>query len=136
MSAGADTPKGDMNAIISGVLLYGVIVSTILVLAGVVILFVSTPQSFPGTLGQLTSSNYGKPTLDLSQLLSGVAAANPIYMIQLGLIVLLATPVARVAASVIMFAVERDRTYVVITLVVLGVLLFGLFVIGPIEAAA
>jgi len=47
-------------------------------------------------------------------------------IIQLGLLVLLATPVARVAFSVIAFALERDLLYVGVTLVVLAVLSFSL----------
>ena len=47
-------------------------------------------------------------------------------LIQLGLLVLVATPVARVALSLVVFAVQRDRTYVVVTLVVLGLLLLSL----------
>ncbi len=47
-------------------------------------------------------------------------------LIQLGLLVLLATPIARVAFSVLAFALERDRTYVVVTLIVLAVLLYSL----------
>jgi uncharacterized membrane protein len=47
-------------------------------------------------------------------------------IIQLGLLILIATPVARVAFSVIAFAVEHDRLYVFITLIVLGVLIFSL----------
>ena len=48
-------------------------------------------------------------------------------IIQLGLILLIATPVARVALSVYAFARERDYKYVVITLIVLGLLSFSLF---------
>ena len=48
-------------------------------------------------------------------------------LIQLGLLVLIATPVARVVFSVFAFAVQRDRLYVVLTLVVLGVLGYSLF---------
>jgi uncharacterized membrane protein len=48
-------------------------------------------------------------------------------LIQLGLLLLIATPVARVVFSVFAFLRERDRTYVVITLLVLGVLLVSLF---------
>ena len=47
-------------------------------------------------------------------------------IIQLGLLVLLATPVARVAFSVLAFALQRDRLYVPITLVVLAVLLYSI----------
>jgi uncharacterized membrane protein len=48
-------------------------------------------------------------------------------IIQFGLLLLLATPVARVAFSVFAFALRRDWLYVVITLVVLGILLLSLF---------
>ena len=46
-------------------------------------------------------------------------------IIQLGLL-LIATPVARVAFSVYAFARQGDRTYVVVTLIVLAVLLYSL----------
>ena len=47
-------------------------------------------------------------------------------LIQLGLLVLVATPVARVALSLTVFALQRDRTYVVVTLVVLVLLILSL----------
>jgi uncharacterized membrane protein len=47
-------------------------------------------------------------------------------VIQLGLLLLIATPVARVAFSVWGFAEEHDRMYVVFTLIVLSVLLYSL----------
>jgi uncharacterized membrane protein len=46
--------------------------------------------------------------------------------IQLGLLLLIATPIARVAFSVVGFAIERDRMYVAFTLIVLAVLLYSL----------
>lgn len=48
-------------------------------------------------------------------------------VIQLGLLILLAVPVLRVAFSAYGFARQSDRTYVIITLVVLAVLLWSLF---------
>jgi len=47
-------------------------------------------------------------------------------VIQLGVLVLLATPVARVAFSAVAFALQRDHLYEVITLVVLAVLAYSL----------
>ena len=47
-------------------------------------------------------------------------------IIQLGLLLLVLTPVSRVAFSAIGFLEERDRMYVIITLIVLSVLLFSL----------
>ena len=48
-------------------------------------------------------------------------------IIQLGLLLLIATPVARVAFSVVAFAIEHDRMYIVVTLIVLVILLYSLF---------
>ena len=51
-------------------------------------------------------------------------------LIQLGVLLLIATPVARVAFSVYVFARQRDRLYIVVTLAVLVLLLLSLFA-GP-----
>lgn len=48
-------------------------------------------------------------------------------VIQFGLLVLIATPVARVALAILGFSAERDWTYVGITVLVLAILLFSLF---------
>ena len=47
-------------------------------------------------------------------------------LIQFGLLILIATPVARVAFSVIAYLSERDWLYTAITLLVLGILLYSL----------
>ena len=47
-------------------------------------------------------------------------------VIQLGLLLLVATPIARVVFSVYAFAREKDRMYVVFTLIVLATLLISL----------
>ena len=48
-------------------------------------------------------------------------------LIQLGILLLIATPVARVAFAALAFMRQRDRLYVTATLIVLCFLLFGLF---------
>jgi uncharacterized membrane protein len=47
-------------------------------------------------------------------------------IVQLGLVLLIATPVARVAMSLIAFILQRDRVYIVVTSIVLGLLIFSL----------
>jgi uncharacterized membrane protein len=49
-------------------------------------------------------------------------------LIQLGLLCLIATPIARVLMSLFAFLRQRDWTYVVITAIVLSVLGYSLFV--------
>jgi len=48
-------------------------------------------------------------------------------IIQLGLLLLIATPVARVVLSMVGFAAERDRMYVGFAAIVLVILLYSLF---------
>ena len=47
-------------------------------------------------------------------------------IIQLGLLILIATPVARVIFALFAFALQRDRIYVVVCLIVLTVLIYSL----------
>ena len=49
-------------------------------------------------------------------------------IIQLGLVFLVATPVARVALSIVGFARERDRLYVALTSIVFVILMYSLLV--------
>ena len=60
----------------------------------------------------------------------GVLSHDPRSVIQFGLLLLIATPIARVAFSVVAFAVERDRLYLALTAVVLLVLLWSLSGMG------
>ncbi len=59
-------------------------------------------------------------------ILRDAAALSGRGLIQLGLLALVATPVARVALSLVVFAVQRDRIYVAVTLLVLALLLLSL----------
>jgi uncharacterized membrane protein len=63
---------------------------------------------------------------DLGLILAQARSLGGRAVIQLGLLLLIATPIARVAFSVAVFAHQRDLTYVAVTLVVLGLLLWGL----------
>ena len=64
---------------------------------------------------------------DLGAIFLGTSEIRARAIIQIGLFVLIATPVARVAFSVVAFVLQRDRVYVAITLGVLAVLLISLF---------
>lgn len=60
---------------------------------------------------------------------AGALTLHSRWIIQLGLLLLIATPVARVALSLTAFSLQRDRTYIVVTGIVLGLLLYSL--LGP-----
>lgn len=55
---------------------------------------------------------------------------HPEAMIQLGLLLLIATPIARVALSLFAFVKQHDHTYIIVTAVVLGILLYSLTGVG------
>ena len=48
-------------------------------------------------------------------------------IIECGLLLLIATPVARVLFSIVAFALEKDRLYVVLTAIVFVILIYSLF---------
>jgi uncharacterized membrane protein len=60
---------------------------------------------------------------------TGLLALQPQAIIVLGLMLLIATPVLRVAVSVIAFGLEHDMRYVIITLIVLAILITS-FLLG------
>jgi uncharacterized membrane protein len=63
----------------------------------------------------------------ISGVLQETVALEGRGIIQLGLLLLIATPVARVALSILGFAAERDHLYVVFATIVLVILLYSLF---------
>lgn len=102
--------------IISNVLRGGVLGSAAIILLGVVIFYARAVTS-----GHTPS---GKPfPSSLPAVGRGLAHGDPLAIIALGLLVLLVTPVVRVAVSIIAFAIEGDRRYVIITTLVLLILL-------------
>lgn len=56
----------------------------------------------------------------------GVREMRSESIVQLGIVLLIATPILRVAFTLVAFILQRDRTYVAITSLVLGLLLYGL----------
>jgi uncharacterized membrane protein len=66
------------------------------------------------------------PLGTLAGIARGALALDSRAIVQLGLVLLIATPVARVALTLAAFVVRRDRLYVAITALVLALLLYGL----------
>jgi uncharacterized membrane protein len=65
------------------------------------------------------------------RVLRAALAGESLGIIQLGVLILIATPVLRVAFSLVAFARERDRIYIALTALVLGILLLSLFGVLP-----
>ncbi len=112
------------RTVVSAVLIIGVAVSAVLIGVG----FMAALAI--GWQGSLTgAAPVAAATTDFSDLPGRLVSLEPAAIVQLGLLVLLATPVTRVAASVIGFAMEGDRLYTAITLAVLLILLTSIFLL-------
>ena len=118
-----------MNLVLGKVLRYGVVLAAAIIIVGTIGLAASNGLS--DTSGLLTyNAKVPHDNIDVtpSGLLSGLVGFAPFSWIELGVIVLILTPVSRVLVSVFLFAAERDKLYVLITAVVLTLLLFSLLI--------
>lgn len=112
-----------IEVILGNLLRSGVVLAAAVVLAGACIylfrhahepadyhIFRGEPSEFRSIPGVLRSAIHGRGR----------------GLIQLGLLLLIATPIARVSFSIVGFALEGDRMYVAFTLIVLAILLYSL----------
>lgn len=129
-----DAPQHEplwVDTAISNLLRAGVVVSMSVVVIGLLFTFVHHPQYVRSktALGGLTDARAVYPHR-LRDVATQIRDGRGQAIVMLGLLLLIATPVARVALSIVAFALERDRLYVTITAAVL-MLLIGSFLIGP-----
>ncbi len=110
----------------------GVLTSLAVILVGTLVTFLHHPEyiSSPQELARLTQGGAGFPHT-LRDVVAGLAALRGQALVVLGLLILIATPVVRVAVTVLVFLEERDRTYIAITATVLILLILSSFVGGP-----
>ena len=118
---------------ISNLLRGGVLLSVGVIVIGLTLSFIHHPQYVRSKtdLAHLTDAGTVYPHT-LGDVFSRIRDARGQAIVMLGLLLLIATPVARVAFSIAAFAIERDRLYVLITIAVLTLLLLS-FAIGAAE---
>lgn len=113
----------NVELILGNLLIAGVTLAAAVVLFGGVLYMIKTGEHVPPYRVFRAEPDSLRTVHGIVQ---GVLALRARSLIQLGLLLLVATPVARVAFSVLAFARQRDRFYVVITLIVLAVLLYSM----------
>jgi uncharacterized membrane protein len=119
-----------MNVVIGRVLRYGVILSALIVILGTIGLVLSNGLAETNGMLKYDANAVPHDGIDVSPsgLLHGLVSFSPFSWVELGVVVLIATPVSRVLISVFLFAAERDRLYVIITAAVLVLLLFSILI--------
>ena len=112
-----------MDQIIGMILRGGVLLSALVVLTGGFLYLRHYGSNVPAY-----GIFQGEPAdlRNISGILQDTLAFRDRGIIQFGLLLLIATPVVRVAFSIIGFALQRDKAYVMVTLIVLGLLLYSL----------
>ena len=114
----------EIEQVIGRLLQVGVLLASAVVLVGGALLLIrhggepSALSVFRGAASHLRS---------VTGAFRGLLEGNPRAIVQFGIVLLIATPVARVALTLVAFAVQRDRLYVGLTSLVLALLLYGLF---------
>jgi uncharacterized membrane protein len=112
----------DTEIIISKALRIGVILSASIIGIGLIMLIITGNSGYPGS---------SFPTSPV-QIIKGLILFKPYAVILTGLLVLILTPVFRVAISMLTFFKEKDYLYVAITAVVFIILIIS-FLLGKVE---
>jgi uncharacterized membrane protein len=113
-----------VERLVSAVLRGGVLVAATVTAAGGVLYLArhgSDPVDYRVFNGEPASLR------SLGGIILGAASLRAEWVIAAGLLLLIATPIARVAVLLAVFLRERDRLYVAVSAVVLAVLLLSLF---------
>ena len=112
-----------VEVLIGMLLRIGVFVSAFVVFIGAILFFYEHAAS------PLTFSVFAGEPHALRNVFSIVSSAwhlNGVAVIQFGIILLIATPIARVLFSLIAFYIEKDWMYVLLTFIVLSILIYSI----------
>jgi uncharacterized membrane protein len=108
----------EMERIISTFLLTGVITSSCVIIVGILMFLFSGKSGYPANF---------YPTHP-GEILQGCLLFKPYAIILLGLMILIAIPILRVAISILVFFKEKDFLYVRITTAVFVILIISLLI--------
>jgi uncharacterized membrane protein len=120
-----------MRVVLGDALKIGVILSAAVIALGM-LLFLAHYSGF--SAGTFLTYNpqrvpHGSFNTGLSGIAIGIVHLDPFSIIELGLLILLATPVARVLLSIVLFYFEGDMKFVYITATVFAILLVSILVL-------
>jgi uncharacterized membrane protein len=119
----SDWTDQKVENIIGNLLRAGVLLSAVVVFAGAIVYLMHHGRS-PVSYGvfQGEPSNYR----EIRGIVREALQLHGRGIIQFGLLLLIATPIARVIFAIFGFAIEKDRMYVAFTAAVLAILLYSL----------
>jgi uncharacterized membrane protein len=114
----------DIESVMGRLLITGVIISGVLILFGGISYLIREGATIPQYKAFIGEPSHLR---SVKQIIKGVIHFNSLSIIQLGLLLLIATPISRVIFSVIGFFFEKDYLYVIISLIVLIIIAYSIF---------
>ena len=124
----------DDTMVVSHFLSGGSILSLLFIVSGIILLFVKR-EGDGFTLQQIASYSYSlthgidSKDIQTNSIIQGVLKLDGIYFIALGLWLLIFTSISVVVVRLVWFATNKDRKFVIITLVVLFNLFFAMLIV-------
>ncbi len=121
--------ESGIRPIVSTFLRYGVLMAAFVIMVGLILLLIQVGPSAFVSMPRIRSPEVGTDLTSLRAVLHELVPPEPEAVLDAGVLLLVATPVLTVGASVIAFALEADWLYVVISGLVFAMLLLS-FALG------
>ena len=115
----------DVEQVVGQLLRYGVITASVVAFVGGVFYLLQHGTGAVPQYSNFVGEGAGYTTF--KGIFKGAAEFNATEVIQLGVLILIATPILRVLFSLLAFILEKDKLYVFITLIVLSVIMTSIF---------
>ncbi len=113
----------DIEQLVGRLLRVGVVTASCIVFVGGILYLIHMGGDPMPSYAQFRGESAGFTTFQ--GIFSGLLSGHAKGIIQFGVLVLIATPIMRILLSLIGFTLEKDKLYIVITLIVLFVMLIS-----------
>ncbi len=122
-----------IQSAIRGILYYGVIASLSSLIAGALILVFKTGDAWTSINVTTNGWNGGADLIELG-LKSSLTEEIASVLLASGIVILIAIPIARTCFTAMQFALNGDRIFALVSLIILAIVAISFLVVGPIEA--
>jgi uncharacterized membrane protein len=112
-----------VEQVIGRLLQLGVFVAAAVAIAGAILVLIQHGSASPAFRDFQAAPWY---LTSVGGILRGVREMRSESIVQLGIVLLIATPILRVAFTLVAFVLQKDRVYIAITTLVLALLVYGL----------
>lgn len=117
----------DLQQLVGNILRWGVIIAMTIVIIGFVV-YIFQKGTQPIDYSVFNPVRFQ----GFAHMMEGLSLGRSESIIQTGVLLLIATPIARIVFAMIGYGLERDRLYVIISLIILAIITFSI-IYGAVE---